>query len=122
MSVDSAEGIVLPPTERLRMLERENEQLRQALASRIVIEQAKGILAERFRLDLEGAFELLRSAARSNRLLIHMLAAEVTAAPATPPEITRWIAQKQPSLFRRPGRAGSAAAGNGSRSHDGRRS
>jgi AmiR/NasT family two-component response regulator len=86
--------------ERLRLLERENEQLRQALASRIVIEQAKGILAERFRLDLETAFELLRGAARSHRLRIHDLAAAVTTGPTTPEEIERFIALKQPSMLR----------------------
>ena len=73
---------------RLESLERENAQLREALSSRIVIEQAKGVLAERFRLDLEQAFELLRRAARSNRMPIHVLAASVTTAQGrTPAEI-----------------------------------
>jgi len=86
--------------ERLRLLERENEQLRQALASRIVIEQAKGVLAERFRIDPETAFEVLRGAARSHRVRIHDLAAAVTTAPTTPEEIKRFLAQKQPSPLR----------------------
>jgi AmiR/NasT family two-component response regulator len=62
-------------------------QLQQALESRIVIEQAKGVLAERFDLDVEEAFELLRRAARSNRLRIHELAAVVVASKTSPPEI-----------------------------------
>lgn len=75
---------------RSELLERENVQLREALSSRIVIEQAKGVLAERFRLDLEQAFELLRRAARSNRMSIHELAASVTTAEGkTPAEIER---------------------------------
>ena len=72
---------------RLDALERENAQLRGALASRIAIEQAKGVLAERFRLDLDEAFELLRGAARSNRISIHALAAAVTPLERTPPEV-----------------------------------
>jgi len=68
-------------------LERENAQLRQALSSRIAIEQAKGVLAERFRLDVVEAFELLRRAARSNRLPLHALAKSVAPAAPTPPEI-----------------------------------
>ena len=43
-----------------------NEQLKHALTSRIAIEQAKGLLAERHRLDLATAFTRLRSHARSN--------------------------------------------------------
>ena len=72
---------------RLSILERENAQLREALSSRIVIEQAKGVLAERFSLGIDEAFELLRSGARSSRLPIHDLAASVTTAHVTPPEI-----------------------------------
>ena len=100
MSLHTPERAAVPDVERLRSLESENEQLRQALASRIVIEQAKGILAERFQLDTERAFDLLRAAARSHRRPIHDLAAAVTTTPTTPSEIERWIAQKQPSLLR----------------------
>jgi AmiR/NasT family two-component response regulator len=64
-------------------------QLQTALDSRVVIEQAKGILAERYSLRTDGAFELLRRAARSNRLSIHTLAAEVVANGETPEEIRR---------------------------------
>jgi hypothetical protein len=74
---------------RAALLERENAQLREALASRVAIEQAKGVLAERFHLDLEQAFNVLRAAARANRMRIHALAATVTSErTTTPPEIS----------------------------------
>lgn len=44
-----------------------NEQLRQALSSRIIIEQAKGFLAAQRALSPELAFTLLRSHARSRQ-------------------------------------------------------
>lgn len=62
-------------------------QLQEALDSRVVIEQAKGVLAERYGLPIDEAFKVLRRGARSSRMRIHDLAARVVASPATPPEI-----------------------------------
>jgi AmiR/NasT family two-component response regulator len=64
-----------------------NQQLQRALDSRIVIEQAKGVLAERYRMDVDDAFELLRRSARNHRLRLHALAAAVVASHETPDEI-----------------------------------
>lgn len=70
-----------------------NAQLEQALSSRIVIEQAKGVLAERYRLDMNRAFEVLRGAARSNRVRIHELAGAVVSSPRTPTAIELELVQ-----------------------------
>ena len=48
-------------------LAEQNAQLERALESRVLIEQAKGMLAERWDTSPAEAFELLRSAARSHR-------------------------------------------------------
>jgi hypothetical protein len=61
----------------LAALEEENEQLRIALESRIVIEQAKGALSVTHDLSPADAFQLLRRQARSERRNIHTVAAEV---------------------------------------------
>jgi len=45
-----------------------NEQLGHALNTRIVIEQAKGVLAERANLDMEESFSRLRAHARNHNL------------------------------------------------------
>jgi AmiR/NasT family two-component response regulator len=74
-------------------LERENEQLRTALESRIVIEQAKGVLAERYFLIPDQAFEAMRRAARSSGRRIHEVAREVVASTRTPTSVVREIQQ-----------------------------
>ena len=55
--------------------------------SRVVIEQAVGVLAERFELSVGDAFELLRSAARESRQEMRGLAAQVTMNRLTPDAI-----------------------------------
>src|SRR6266511_1516955 len=66
------------------------EQLEGALDSRITIEQAKGVLAERLGLDIDGAFSVLRGAARSDRAKLHELARAVVASNETPVTIIRF--------------------------------
>ena len=71
-----------PDAAEFHALRRERDQLRTALATRIVIEQAKGMLAERFQMDVDEAFERLRGEARSRRMKLHALAAALTAREA----------------------------------------
>jgi len=54
------------------------EQLQGALNSRVMIEQAKGLLAERLGLDMGQAFELLRGQARRQNRRLAALAGAVT--------------------------------------------
>ncbi len=68
--------------------ERKVSQLQDALESRVVIEQAVGMLAERFGIDVTGAFDLLRGAARDSRRELRTLAVELLESRATPEEIT----------------------------------
>ena len=60
------------------------DQLQQALHSRIAIEQAKGILAERGRLGMDEAFSRLRGYARSSQRLLVEVAAEVVSGTLSP--------------------------------------
>jgi ANTAR domain len=73
----------------------QRSHLERALRTRIVIEQAKGVLAERLRVTMDEAFQLLRGTARSSRRRLHDLAEEVIAQPETPPA----IAAALPSLL-----------------------
>jgi hypothetical protein len=58
----------------LRLSDTLNEQLQAALNSRVVIEQAKGKLAERLGVDMDRAFSLLREHARTRNLRLSDLA------------------------------------------------
>jgi len=70
-----------PQTAKLRMT---IAQLEHALATRVRVEQAIGILAERHRCPPRQAFELLRGAARSRGRRVHELADEVVASITNP--------------------------------------
>jgi transcriptional regulator with GAF, ATPase, and Fis domain len=62
----------------LRRQEVVTQQLQNALNSRIVIEQAKGVLAERLHLSIEDAFAVLRAHARDRNLTLAGVAGAIT--------------------------------------------
>jgi ANTAR domain-containing protein len=70
-------------------------QLEQALQSRVRIEQAKGIVAERYGLEVEEAFDLIRRAARTRRIKLHDLVARIRPGEETPQELAAIIAQRK---------------------------
>jgi GAF domain-containing protein len=61
----------------IRRTETLSEQLQGALNSRVIIEQAKGVLAERGSLDMEIAFAMLRRYARDNNVHLREVARSV---------------------------------------------
>lgn len=69
--------IGLLPERALRHQEILTEQLQTALNSRVLIEQAKGILAERYGFDPERAFTVLRRYARNHNRPLTALARDV---------------------------------------------
>jgi hypothetical protein len=69
-------------------------QLETALQSRIIIEQAKGVLSERLGIDVDQAFGLLRHAARSHRMKLHDVAARVVHERVTPAPVVVAIARE----------------------------
>ncbi len=87
LSFDERQYTLLRPAkERLRnsnefLLERV-AQLETTLKSRVVIEQATGILAYAFNISTEQAFDVLRQTARNSRTKLHDLATRIVAAPA----------------------------------------
>ena len=76
-------------------------QLEHALASRVRVEQAIGVLAERHRLRPREAFDLLRDAARSRGQRITEMAQDVVASTANPllrlpDELARKLPEQRP--------------------------
>ncbi|WP_330254617.1 GAF and ANTAR domain-containing protein [Nocardia sp. NBC_00565] len=58
----------------LRRQQRVTEQLQHALDARIVVEQAKGVIANARRTTPEAAYELIRQHARKNRVAVQAVA------------------------------------------------
>jgi AmiR/NasT family two-component response regulator len=73
----ATDSATAPLEEAVRALQVENEQLRHALESRIVIEQAKGAVAVRCGVAPDVAFEMIRGLARSQRRKMAEFCAEV---------------------------------------------
>jgi AmiR/NasT family two-component response regulator len=86
--------------QRLSAAEERNAQLERALESRVVIEQAKGVLAERLGVSIDKAFEILRYAARSARIGLHELAQQVVEQPRTPSAVVAALARRSRWLAR----------------------
>lgn len=66
-----------------------NDQLQNALNSRIVIEQAKGMVGERLGLDMAQAFNVLRHHSRSNNLRLADIAAGIIGGRLTAASLDR---------------------------------
>ncbi len=60
-----------------RDAQRRDDQLQHALDSRIIIEQAKGVLAERAHIDMDTAFNRIRTHARNTNTQLTTIATQV---------------------------------------------
>ena len=81
------------PADDLEHLRSKVAQLEHALESRILIEQAKGVLAERLAISIGEAFDILRYAARSHRTKLHEIAQRVIEEGRTPAPVVVAIAR-----------------------------
>jgi response regulator NasT len=82
MSESGRDGVLIPlrsDGNELQALRVECAQLRQALQSRIVIEQAKGAVSAVLGTTPEAAFEMMRGLARSQQRNLHEYADAIVA-------------------------------------------
>jgi GAF domain-containing protein len=63
------------------------EQLQSALNSRIVIEQAKGVIAQTYGTTIDTAFEMIRTYCRRNHLRLSQVTHDIVTNPATAPAL-----------------------------------
>jgi hypothetical protein len=66
------------------------EQLQGALNSRVLIEQAKGVLAATGGLDMDAAFQQLRRYSRDNNAKLSVLAGEIAGGTLDPATVLKW--------------------------------
>ena len=78
-----------------------NQQLQHALNSRIVIEQAKGMVAESERLNMEQAFSALRTHSRNHNLRLVDVAEAVIAGSLAPAALD-WLPRAGPARDKTP--------------------
>ena len=64
---------------KLRQQEQLTEQLREALESRVVIEQAKGITAQQHSITIDESYQLMRRHARNNNASLRAVAEAIVA-------------------------------------------
>jgi GAF domain-containing protein len=64
---------------KLRQQEQLSEQLQEALESRVVIEQAKGITAQQNAVTIDAAYQLMRRHARNNNASLRVVAEAIVA-------------------------------------------
>jgi AmiR/NasT family two-component response regulator len=84
-------AVLEPLLRELHELRTENAQLRRALESRIAIEQAKGVLSERFGVSPDEAFDAIRRAARNESRKLKDVAEEVLGSTRTPAAVAREV-------------------------------
>lgn len=70
-------SIAILQTEAATEAQRRDDQLQHALDSRIIIEQAKGMLAERAQIDMSTAFERIRTMSRNTNTKLTELATHI---------------------------------------------
>jgi ANTAR domain len=91
-------------TDRLRALEAEVEQLRTAMASRAVIEQAKGVLMVLSGCGEQAAFDLLTHISSHTHRKVRDVAADVVASAsgrrALPPDVRAIVRDACPPAHR----------------------
>ncbi|MEU6913577.1 ANTAR domain-containing protein [Streptomyces olindensis] len=101
----ASSAVAMERAERLHILQEEVEQLRQAIVSRPVIDQARGILMATHGCTSDEAWHILRETSQLSNTKLREVAAVVTASaesdgPAPPPELRtalqRALARRRP--------------------------
>jgi GAF domain-containing protein len=75
-------------------------QLQGALNSRIAVEQAKGIVAERLKVDMDTAFGMIRKHARSHNTLLSTVAGDLVRGSLSATELTSPSEERSANLTR----------------------